>query len=352
MSTENEASAFAEESEAGKLAELLDSDINDDDDDDLDTLDRGDSLEPPKEEESDDEEETSSEGEEESSGEDDESDDPDDDADDEDADDEDADPVEEEEEEEKAPTPKKDEEQGIPRWRFNEVNERAKAAEAQLARLRAEEEAEAKAEKAQYDFDASETEYMELLLDGDTSGALDKRKEIDAARKAEWKAESVQEAGLTADEKASQAEIASLAHQAEELYPVFDQNHEDFDPLITTKVKQFYSGYLASPSEDIKSRGDALVAAMVDVIQLYGLDARYGHGEGAKNPEPEPKPKKAIKKTKQKIDVQKQQAPPTGSAGEGAGTGGVGDIDIENMSDDELDALPEATLARLRGDII
>ena len=45
-------------------------------------------------------------------------------------------------------------------------------------------------------------------------------------------------------------------------------------------------------------------------------------------------------------------AQPPELQGEGAATHGEKGLDLSNMTEDEFDALPEATLKRLRGDIL
>lgn len=341
--------------------------IEDDFDEDDDNVDRGDSLEPESKDEEEEEEDESedsddaSEDEDDSADDDGESDDDDeadsesdldsDDEGDEDDGDEDSDDGGEvdDDDEQSDDTSKTD--RRVPLDRFNEVNERRKAAEQELADLKAQGQAKEEADEGKYDFDAAEDEYMELLLDGKTKEAGAKRREIREAERAEFKKEAVAESSESASQQAMLDAVDSLANQAEVLYPVLDQSHEDFNPAIVRKVTTFMRGYEA----DGMNPDDALVAGLADAIELFDLDTKYGDTE---DDEPDPKPekkvtkKKAIKKTKDKLRAQKQQG--KSPAGEGKGSSDAGAVvpDIEQMTDEEIDALPPETLARLRGDFV
>lgn len=332
-----------------------------DEHEDTSALDRGDSLEPETDEDEDkgdevedtekkeDDEGSEDEGEESDDSEDDDSDESEDedDAEDEDADDGDQDDsAEDDSEGDDAPT-SKDAERGIPRSRFNEVNERMKAAEAKIAQLETTETAKEEAAVQRYDFDTKEDEYMELLLDGKTSEAKAVRAEIREAEKAEFVAETKKETVEEVSSVRIQEEVDSLANQAEKLYPVLDDSHPDYNPKVVHKVMTFMRGYQA----DGLTPDNALVAGLADAIELYDLDAgdEVTEDEDTKE-DPKPKKKAAIKKTKEKLALQKKQG--HSPAGEGKSSSDAGAVvpDIETMTDEEIDALPAKTLARLRGD--
>ncbi len=254
--------------------------------------------------------------------------------------------------------------QGIPKHRFDEVNERRRVAEEELARRDAEIAAAEQAEEEKYDFDAAEDEYIELLLDGKKDEAKAKRREIRAADRAEVRAESTADATTKIRGENAMAEVADLTDQAQELYPVFDDNHADFSPEITSKAMSFYRGYLADPPPTVKSAGDALVMALADVIQLYDLDTRYGFSEakqqdgaGDRGDEVQNEGKKE-EKLPPKKDIEKklkdaENAPaPVATGGDKGDSAGAVVPNIEKMSDEEIDALPPATLARMRGDFV
>lgn len=232
---------------------------------------------------------------------------------------------------------------GIPLSRFNEVNERMKRAEARINELESTDQAVAEAEVEAFDFDAAEEEYMDLLLDGKTKEAGAKRRDIRAAEKADISATAVATSTQTADNNAQRRELNSLTSQAADLYPQFNENSADYDQNIADKTITFMRGYVASGVP----AADAFVAALADTIDMFGLD-------DSATPEPEPKPEvkkgKPIKKVKEKVEVAKKQVAAVALGGRASDEHGATNIDVTKMTDAEMDALPPATLARLRGD--
>jgi hypothetical protein len=239
--------------------------------------------------------------------------------------------------------------QGIPKHRFDEVNERRKAAEQELADLKAVKQAEAEGEAEVFDFDAKEDEYMELLLDGKTDEAKVIRREIRAAEKSEWQAETKHETRSEIQQTEAEEEVTTLSTEAEKMFPVFDENHEDYDSAITSKVLTYYRGYLAG--EEFDNMPDAFVAALADVVEQYGLVDRYkvdmGDTPPPKKDDPPPK-----KDTANKEKLREQAHTPAIKAGQGADDAGVAAPDIMDMSDEDMDKLSEKQLARMRGDFI
>lgn len=246
------------------------------------------------------------------------------------------------------PEPDKQAPQGIPKSRFDEVNERRKAAEAELAQLKAQQQAEEQAEKEEYDFDAAEMEYQDLLLDGKTDEALAKRKEIRAAEHATWKAETKTETQEEISQTEATRELASMTAEAEEMFPIFNKEHEDFNPVVTGKVVTYMRGYMADPNI---SSSDAFVQALADVIDQYNLDEKYGAAE-QQEADPEPKPTGEKKTDPDKEKARKKAHTPVTKAGEGSADRGVATPSIADMSDADLDKLSEEQLARMRGDYL
>jgi hypothetical protein len=106
---------------------------------------------------------------------------------------------------------------------------------------------------------------------------------------------------------------------------------------------------------------DAFVAALADSIDLYNLATESGESESQSDEGQEedeaPKKKvvtkkKGIKKVKEKIAASKRQAKSPVGEGKGSAEAGAVVPNIEQLSDEELDALPPDTLARMRGDML
>lgn len=243
----------------------------------------------------------------------------------------------------------KDRDPGIPRHRFNEVNERMKRAEQRLAELEAQSKAKEEAAEDKFDFDAAEKEYMDLLLDGNTDAAAAKRNEIRVAEQELFTKQATQQATSTIDEQAEMRDLNALSLQAEEMFPVFNQESDDYDPVIANKVVTYMKGYMS----DGQGISDAFVSGLADVIEQYGLDDRYGRSESPDpKPAPEAKKGKPITKTKEKLAASKKAAPSPAGHGEGSAARGVSTPSISDMSDADMDKLTPEQLSRLRGDYV
>ena len=245
------------------------------------------------------------------------------------------------------PAPKPD--KGIPRHRFNEVNQRMRDAEAENASLRAEREAGKVETVDKFDFDAAEEEYMGLLLDGKTKDASAARRVIREAEKAEIKAEARAETMTEVDSTHAERVLNALTTEAENLFPQFDAKAAEFDPAIVAKTVTFMRGYQAQG----ETPDDAFISALADSIEFFGLDDTESLGNVVTPKTGKTVTKKdPIRKVKEKIAASKRAVKPLADAGQGSADAGTVIPDIDQMSEDELDALPESMLARMRGDIL
>lgn len=246
---------------------------------------------------------------------------------------------------EAAPEPEKPKrEPKIPKSRFDEINEKYKAAKEALEQLQAEREAETQATEGGYDFDAAEQEYLEFVLDGKTAEAAAKRREIRAAERAQIEAEIEAKSSNTVEVKSTQQQILDLSNKYAEEFPAFDPQDESFDAEAIEEVKALYTGYYTQSQNAVLSFQKAVEA----VVKLRGWDAPAATEEPA--PEPEPQ-KPSPKQVTAKVEMAKKQ--PTNLAGVGEGSTKHGmEVNVAQLSEKEFDALPESTKARLRGDFM
>lgn len=338
-------------------------------DDDLDGFDaskadRGDSLEPPKDDDdSDDDDKDDDDGDSDDSDDDDGAkgdDDSDDDGDDKDSDaeddsdaDGDDDSDDDDKDEDDAKSDKKKPDNRIPKDRFDEVNARRKKAEDELATLKAEKAAGDKGED--FDFDAAEIEYMDLLLDGKSKEALAVRKSIDAAKEAVWESKQTIKADNTVTEREVKRELDGLVAQYEGEYDVLNKDTDDFSEDVIDDVQSMFRGYLQT--RDDLTPGQAFSLAVNNAVRIYGLEKNGEAGDTTKGDEKGKGDKKNTrtkdkKDVKGKIKIAKKAPKDLGDAGNAGDSAGDTEIDLDNLTDAEMDALPESTLARLRGDFI
>lgn len=221
----------------------------------------------------------------------------------------------------------------VPRARMNEVLEQKRAAEQRLKDLQAQ--LEAKVPPTDYPFDEKETAYMDAVLEGDHQKALAIRKEIRAAELELTRSVAATQAAQAKEATKAELEFTQVVQQMESDYPVFDQSSADYNQELVDEALELHAGFM--------SRGYSPAAAMrkavTYVAKVNGLDA--------KSAAPAPAPKRTASTVKSKLDVAASQPPvQTGVSG------GEVEPDYRNLSDEDWDKLPKATIARLRGDIM
>lgn len=222
----------------------------------------------------------------------------------------------------------------IPRARFNEVNDRAKAAERRAQELEAR--LNATVPPSEYDFESKEREYMDAVLEGDHQKALGIRRDIRAAEME--LARTVAAAQATQAKEATKAELEfeQTVASIEADYPAFSQTSEAYNQELVDEALELHAGFV--------SRGYSPAAAMrkavTYVAKVNGLIAK------SDAPAPAPAaPKRGPSTVKSKLDIAASQPPVQSGV-----SGGEVEPDYVNLSDSEWDALPKATIARLRGD--
>lgn len=235
----------------------------------------------------------------------------------------------------------------IPKARFDQVLSKNKALQAKLDAL------EAKAEKPEgeereneaYDFDAKEAEYQDLILDGETQKAAALRREIRAAERAEIVAEVTK----STTESNTQTRVADALQDAAQewydAYPPLNPDSANFDKELTADIVRVRNGLIAS--------GSNAVDALNEAVELQLARRGLIEPEGQTQEKPKPAARKKRKKNTVAEKLKAQRSQPAEQSGEGAATRATEDeIDLDKLSDEEFDALPAKTLARLRGDIL
>ena len=234
----------------------------------------------------------------------------------------------------------KGEEPRIPKSRLDKEIERRKAAEARLAEKTAAEEAAAKGETQTFDFDAAETEYMDLLLDGKLKEAAAKRKEIRAAERAENEAIMERQAEKTTSRATAKTVTQDIGDRYAADYAERNPESETFDELAMAQVKAIYGGYLEQGL--FASPDTAFAAALETVVKANGF--------AKVEAEPAPKPLPAARTAADRVAAIGAQPPSIAQAGQSSAARGAHEVDVTTLTEDQLAKLPQATLRRLRGD--
>ena len=234
----------------------------------------------------------------------------------------------------------------VPKARLDEVLAKQKALQKQLDEINA---ANEKAEEApeSYDFDAKEVEYQNMVLDGETEKAVALRREIRKAERDTLEYEMRQEMNQTVNQDRQMTALQQAANAMEAAYPVFDRNSDDFNEDMTNEVVELRDAFIMKGYEAV----DALSKAAKYVVKDHDLDQVQ---ESA--PSLAGKAQKSDELAKKRSQVSKKlkaaEAQPPELPGESSSNHGEKALDLSTMTEEEFDALPEATLKRLRGDIL
>ena len=234
----------------------------------------------------------------------------------------------------------------VPKARLDEVLAKQKALQKQLDEINA---ANEKAEEApeSYDFDAKEVEYQNMVLDGETEKAVALRREIRKAERDTLEYEMRQEMSQTVNQDRQMTALQQAANAMEDAYPVFNRDSDDYNEDITNEVVELRDAFIIKGYEAV----DALSKAVKYVVKDHDLDQAQ---ESA--PSLAGKAQKSDELAKKRAQVNKKlkaaDAQPPELPGESSAHHGERAMDLSAMTEEEFAALPEATLKRLRGDIL
>ena len=229
----------------------------------------------------------------------------------------------------------------IPKRRLDDVVAKQRKAEQEAAELRKElAEALAKAQAIPaIDVRALSKQRNEAVLDGD----LDKAAEIDEQLHAATQQTASEPIDMDALEARVEAkmELKSTLTSVFKEYPQLDTDSDVFDEDLNAEALVFQSAYLNQgylPAEAVRRAANAAIRVVRPEL-LAATEA--------------PKVAAKARKTNVKGNVDASNAqPPKMNQGESGGKTSSEMIDINKLTDEEFDALPEATRARMRGDLV
>lgn len=235
----------------------------------------------------------------------------------------------------------------VPKSRLDEVLAKQKALQKQLDDLKASQVQQEEAPET-YDFSVKEIEYQNLLLDGESDKAAALRAEIRRAERAQIEYELSQKMQQTVSQNQQMTALQQAASELEANFPVFDQSSDQYNAEFTQEVIDLRDAFIV--------KGDNAVAALSKaakfVIREYGLDSEAP----SLSSDTAPKKKQVDEVAKKRAEVTRKlkaaESQPPELPGESSANRGERMIDVNSMSEDEFNALPEATLKRLRGDVL
>ena len=224
----------------------------------------------------------------------------------------------------------------IPKSRFDEVLAKQKALQKKLDEALAPKVEDVK-EAPEFDFDAKESEYQTLVMEGESEKATQLRKEIREAEKQQMMFEMQTKMGQTVTQNQEMVDLQTKAVQLEAMYPMLNQADPSFDQDKTNEVLELRDAYMTQGYLG----ADALQKA---------VDLLMGKPAVEEAPKVDPVQKEIVKKkkianTNKKIEAAEKQPPAMKGQNKADKK-----VDINTLSSEEFAALPEETLKRMRGD--
>lgn len=256
-------------------------------------------------------------------------------------------------EEEPEPAPKQ-KGQTVPKSRLDDVIKERNELRREMEELKQAQKPPAPAAPA-YDFESKEKLYQEAILDGENEKAKAIRAEINEATRAQLSAELTQEVERTVNRKNEETALQIAADKLQQDFPIFNQDSSDYDEAITQEVIDLRDAFITQGVRPV----DALAKASDYVIKTNNIAAPEAEEStglaGKAAPPKKPVDEVATQRKKkaqvaQKLDAAAKQPPEL--PGESSSNHGEKALDISSLSEEEFNALPEATLKRLRGDIL
>lgn len=241
---------------------------------------------------------------------------------------------------------------GIPKARFDEVNERRKtaeqeleAAQAEIARLKstpptatpapAPKEPAPAADPA-FDEDAKEQAYIDAMLDGDSAKAKEIRKEINA----HLRSQAASEVEERTTQRTARANLATASQKAIEDYPYLDTPDGEYalDLIVSARNAAMARGVPAH---------EALATAVANIAPRFAPDDKTTPSRGL--PAPAAPTDTRTKQALERGALDSTRQPPALQAGLGNRTDSVR-VNVENLDEAQFAALTAAEKKALRGD--
>ena len=240
---------------------------------------------------------------------------------------------------------------GIPKARFNEVNEARKEAEARAEALQRELDAykmqqqpgnapapaptPAAPAAPEFDVDAAEQKYIELLMEGETAEATKLRSQINR----HVAAEAAQQAIAIQKEAAARVDLQTVADKAVETWPYLNtpEGADALDLIKASRDANIARGM--APAKALQLAVDKIAPKFAPAEDLTPPKV-----DGAKTPV-DTRTTNAIARGTRAAEAQ----PPVVQAGIG-NRATAGTVDVANLTDEQFAALSEAEKAKARGD--
>lgn len=239
----------------------------------------------------------------------------------------------------------------VPKSRLDEVLAKQKALQKQLDDLMA---AKTAAETApdSFDFAVKEVEYQNMVLDGQHEKAAALRQEIRRAERAQLEFELTQKMEQKVTQSQQMSALQQAASELETNFPVFDRNSPEFNEKYTQEVIDLRDAFIVKGENPVA----ALSKAAKFVLREYDLVDMSTQETPSLAAPTSTKAAPVDEVAKKRADIARKmkaaESQPPDMPGESSAARGEKAFDVTQLTEDEFNALPAATLKRLRGDVI
>lgn len=239
----------------------------------------------------------------------------------------------------------------VPKSRLDEVLAKQKALQKQLDDLMA---AKTAAETApdSFDFAVKEVEYQNMVLDGQHEKAAALRQEIRRAERAQLEFELTQKMEQKVTQSQQMSALQQAASELETNFPVFDRNSPEFNEKYTQEVIDLRDAFIVKGENPVAalSKAAKFVLREYDLVDMSTQEPPSLAAPTATKAAPVDEVAKKRADIARKMKAAESQPPDM--PGESSAARGEKAFDVTQLTEDEFNALPAATLKRLRGDVI
>jgi hypothetical protein len=226
------------------------------------------------------------------------------------------------------------------------AEQRAAELERRLQEASAQKEKVQRTEEIEAEIEGLETKYQELLLDGNTKEAGQIMRQIRHMEReiatAEAEARATQTTAQALESERMEVAIARL----EANHPEFNTASESYDPDLVALVLAKQKAYISNGDSPSK----AMIKAGEEVAKRFLGKSEDEEAKGLAKATQNDRQKQAVTKA---LETQKAQPASMKDAGADSDSRGAKGLpDVSAMSADEFAALPEATQARLMGNLV
>lgn len=226
----------------------------------------------------------------------------------------------------------------IPKSRFDEVLAKQKALQKQLEEANSP--VENITEAPEYDFNSKELEYQEYILNGDTDKATQLRNEMREAEKRQMMYEVQAQMGQTVQKSTEAVALQAKAVELQTKYPELDEASATFNQELQQEIMDLRDAFMIQGFTGADALEKAANYIIKPTTEVPAVEEKKADPVQKKVAE-----KKKVANTTKKIEAAESQPP------EMKGKNKVDKkVDIDLLSTDEFDALPDETLRRMRGD--